>query len=348
MYIVKPIFIVFLSAVFFGCGSLPSFDEVLPDERTEYRRSRDLPPLEIPPDLTTTTSDAMAIPGEEESASLSEFQRQRAQASGATVMGKGEFEGEQWLALRGTPQTIWPDLTQFWNKEAFELDLADPELGVMETSWKVRDDSNGAIRERFRIFTELGEEGETMVFLSSEQQLVTDGQWFDTQPDINREKEIIRAINLHFYGAAPVTTAAAAPAATSSGAASVAAKAKAELLSVDNERSYIAIPNEYTKAWREMKTVLERAGIIVQSSSVEKGTYTILFFSQESEQEEGGFFSKLKFWGDDDEEGTSYQLSLTGVGDKTEVIVTNMDGDWESNPDSKVILDTVLRYYNQL
>ncbi len=304
-----------------------------------------MPPLEIPPDLTTTTTDTMAIPGEEESASLSEFQRQRARTTGATVMGKGEFEGEQWLALRGTPQSIWPGLTQFWNNEAFNLDLADPELGVMETAWKVRDDSNGAIRERFRIFTEAGDEGETMVFLSSEQQLVTEGQWFDTQPDVNREKEIIRAMNLHFYGAAPAT--AAAPSATGSASTSVAAKAKAELLSVDNERSYIAIPNEYTRAWRDMKTVLERAGIVVQSSDVQAGTYTILYFSQESEEEEGGFFSKLKFWGDD-EEGKSYQLSLTGVGDKTEVIVTNMDGDWETNPDSRIILDTVLRYYNQL
>ena len=56
-------FLVFLMAMLVGCDSMPSFDDVLPDERQEYRRSRDLPPLEVPPDLTNNTNDAMAIPG---------------------------------------------------------------------------------------------------------------------------------------------------------------------------------------------------------------------------------------------------------------------------------------------
>ncbi len=70
-----------------GCNSLPSLDDVLPDTKNEYRKSRDLPVLEVPPDLTNTTNEAMSIPGENEAITLNEYQRQRAQATGSTVAG---------------------------------------------------------------------------------------------------------------------------------------------------------------------------------------------------------------------------------------------------------------------
>jgi len=66
-------------------------------------------------------------------------------------------------------------------------------------------------------------------------------------------------------------------------------------------------------------------------------------------EEDEGLLSKLKFWGDDeDEEGTVYQLSLTGVGDKTEIIVMNEKGEWETGQDASVILNTLRNLYNQL
>ena len=261
-----------------GCDSLPSFDDVAPDTREEYRRSRDMPPLEVPPDLTNTTSDAMAIPGEEEAVTLSEFQRQRAQTVGATVLGKGEFAGEQWIALQASQESVWPELLKFWQQQAYALDLTDQDLGVMETAWKVREDSNGALRERFRIFIETGEEGETMVYLSSEQQLVTEGEWFDTQSDVNREKEIIRGLNLYFYGKAPEETPVAA--------SSSAKKERAQLMVVDSDRSYLALPAGFDAAFRDTQRVLERAGIPIQDKSEEKGIYNILYYAQQSEQKE--------------------------------------------------------------
>ncbi len=345
----KPAIIILLFFIYLGgCSKLPTLDEVLPDDRTTYRSSTDLPPLEVPPDLTNTTSDEMAIPGEEEAISLTEFQRQRAQASGAGVLGKGEFEGEQWIALRGSPRENWPSLTQFWVNKGFELDLEDAELGVMETGWRVREEKGGALREKFSLFTEIGEEGETMLFLSSSSQLVTDGQWFDTQPDTEREKEIIRELNLHFYGIDPATVGRSDSDAATAAASSRPGKPRTELVVVDSDRSYLAIPQEFTRAWRDTKIVLERAGIVIQSSDQEKGIYSVLYFKPAEEKEEEGLLSKLKFWGDDEDEGTSYNISLTGVGDKTEVIITNEDGDWETNADAKDLLDTLLRYYNRL
>ena len=328
-----------------GCESLPSLDDVLPDTQNEYRKSRDLPALEVPPDLTNTTNEAMAIPGEEEAVTLSEFQRQRAQATGSTVLGKGEFGGEQWIALRGTPESIWPELLRFWDEQGFTLDLEDGDLGVMETAWKVREENNGALRERFRIFAELNEEGETMLFLSSQQQLVTEGEWFDTQSDEVREKEIIRQINLYFYGTEPTQAVATTSAEKSS---SSKKRERAQLVVVDKNRSYLALPDDFETAWSNVNSALERAGVAIQGSNQESGIYNVLHFPVKVEQEEKGLLDKLKFWSDDEEEGIPFQLSLTGVGAKTELNINDVEGNWAESDEAKDLLDLLLKYYNQL
>lgn len=51
------------------------------DKRTEYLKSKALPELEVPPDLTShTIGDLMAVPGEEDPMTLSEFEQKRPNA----------------------------------------------------------------------------------------------------------------------------------------------------------------------------------------------------------------------------------------------------------------------------
>src|SRR3990172_7039649 len=68
--------VIILISILAGCSYIPKLDEVLPDKRTEYKKSESLPGLEVPPDLTTARGEgAMGIPGE---APLSEYKRQEA------------------------------------------------------------------------------------------------------------------------------------------------------------------------------------------------------------------------------------------------------------------------------
>ncbi|MBF8269511.1 MAG: hypothetical protein HW386_1220, partial [Gammaproteobacteria bacterium] len=61
----QKILLVFIFALLTAACSIPSLDNVLSDERTEYKKSEPLPPLELPPDLTKAEADeAMSIPGE--------------------------------------------------------------------------------------------------------------------------------------------------------------------------------------------------------------------------------------------------------------------------------------------
>ncbi|MCG8379516.1 MAG: outer membrane protein assembly factor BamC [Proteobacteria bacterium] len=331
-----------------ACSKIPKIDEVLPDKRTAYQKSKDLPALEVPPDLTVTEGEYRAtIPGEAESTTLSEFQRQRDQRErrGNVVLGSGEAEDERWLALKGSIQDIWPRLQEFWTSKGYKMDLDDAELGVMETGWKQGEIS----REKYRIFAEADEEGGTILFMSSERQELSEGTWLDASVDSKREKETLRELNLHFYGAVADSgfdTNTSAASSTASNTIS-APRLRAEIVDIGDGKSYLAIPQEFTRAWRETENVILRAGYTIESKDQERGTYNFLYFIPEGEKEEG-FLSKLKFWGDDEDEGIPYQLSLTGVGDKTEAIIMNSDGEWETDEQANNILGRFKDIYNQL
>ncbi len=341
----------FLSMI--GCSYLPGvkdLEKVLPDKRTAYQKSTSLPILEVPPDLTVTEGEYSAkIPGEE-STSLSEFERQRSENKRqGSVLGSGEQDGEQWLALKGSSSDIWPKLKEFWIKKEYVIDLDDTELGVLETDWKEENNS----RYRFKIFAEPNDSGGTLLFLSSEKQNLSEGEWLDVVIDAGIEKKIIRKINLHFYGTDiekprstsnnPKNSSSIALAATTS----KRVKPKAEIFDVGDGKSYLVIPQEFTRGWREARMIVERAKYVIEGSDQAKGVYDFRIFKSESEKEGKGFLSKLKFWGDDDD-GTPYQLSLTGVGDKTEIIVTNKDGNWETSEEAKTILEVLKDNYNKL
>ena len=341
-----------------GCDYMPSLDEVVPDRRNEYRKSEALPDLEVPPDLTTEAlNDPLAIPNEE-ATTLSEFQRRKgARQSGAGVAGAGvdPLAGEQWLTLQGTAAEIWPKLGEFWVTRGYTLDLNDAELGVMETGWlESVNQGISAFRDKFSIISESGGSGTTIIYISSQRQekLVSETEeteWVDIEKNPDFEKQAVSDLNLYFYGTnAPVGTSSltAAPATTPAVAAATAAvanKPKAEMLDLGEDKIYLSLPDEFTKAWTMAEAAILKAGLFIENNDRAKGLYYILYYEPKGEE---GMFSKLKFWGDDEPEGEEYQLSLTGVGDKTEMVVLNNKGDWVSKEEATKILTYIQVHYN--
>ena len=343
-----------------GCSVLPKLDDVLPDARTEYKKSENLPDLEIPPDLTSESiNESMAIPGEQDATTLSGFEQQRAMrdfSSSSTGVAPQDYPNEQWLAVQGTTTEIWSKLSSFWSVKGYSLDLDDAELGVLETNWLEHEEGGRIIRDKFKIFSEPGgEPGITVLFLSNEREEKTireDGsaEWLVENKSVELEKAMVGELNLHFYGKTLTTGTTASSSATTSSPASSRMKPprkRAEMLSAGEGKTYLAIPEEYTRAWRQTEKALQRTGILIEGSDQEKGLYYILYFEDEKSEEKKGMLSKLKFWGDKEPEGKEYHISLTGVGDKTELIVLNPEGDWESDETTDKILAMILNIYNQ-
>jgi len=338
-----------------GCGSLPSLDEVLPDNRTKYQKSRKLPDLEVPPDLTSEAlNDPLAIPDEEDANTLSEFQRRKAMREGGQLsdaeMALLDNADEKWLVVQGTTVEIWPKLREFWIAKGFDMDLDDAELGVLETQFKyISIDGVATHREKFKIFSEEGgTPGKLVLFLSSERQEKISGSddqvdWIGQESSDEHEKELMDELNLYFYGVS------ASPSVSSeSGTGSrKAPEIRAEILSAGEDKEYLAVPDEFSRAWRNIEDVISESGMFIENKNKEKGVYIVIYYGSTSEEEES-FLSKLKFWKRDKDDGKEFHISLTGVGDKTEVVVLDEKDDWLASEDAGRILSLLQSQYNRL
>ena len=326
-----------------GCGMFQKLG--LPDKRTAYQQSQDMAVLEVPPDLTLTRGEYQAlIPGEAESTTLSEFERQRDRRlkRGNKVLGSGEFEDEQWLALRGGVAEIWPGLREFWREQGYAADLDDVELGVLETAWK----EEGFARNRFRVFAEPDKDG-VILFLSGEREERAEGVWFPVARDPALEKRALREISRHFYG--EVETVPSSLAATGARPAAPAS-ARAVIEGLGEGRSYLVLPREFSLAWRDTEALLRNAGYDIERSDPATGVYYFVYFRPAGQAPKKGVLARLKFWGDDEateDVGIPYQLSLTGVGDKTELIVMDGAGEWLASAEAGAILETLKDGYNR-
>lgn len=339
-----------------ACDYLPKLDEVIPDRRTEYKKSETLPDLEVPPDLTVAAdTDPLAIP-KEESTTLSEFERQKNRRQGG-VPTAGALSGDQWLSVQGGTAEIWPELKEFWTAKGYMLDLDDPELGVLETDW-LESGQDGITRSRtkFRIFAEAGSAaGSTVLFVSSQRQekLAAENEksdWVDMASNGEFEKQIIGELNLHFYGSKPpagTSSLAAVPDSAASGARSTATaaakKSRAEMLSLDENKVYLSLSEDFGRAWSLTENAILDAGLFIENKDREKGLYYVLYTS-ESREKKKGLLSRLKFWGGEEEK--AYQISLTGVGDKTELVVLNEKGEWAEQEEASIILSLLREQYN--
>jgi len=336
-----------------GCSILPDIDDVLPDKRVEYKKSESMPDLEVPPDLTAgAINDSMAIPNEDQQASLSEYRRGQQAAPAAVAPSQSPAPtGQQWVAVRASRFDIWPKLRTYFEAKGFQLELDDAELGVLETSWSAPMDLGGLHRYKFKVFSEPGAEQDvTVLFVSAltqQQQAGGEGEasWLDKDPDEALGKQIAGELNLQLNGPGGVVAQAPAAGGTAEAGSN---RPRAEMMNDEEGRVYLSIPEEFTGAWRHTETALQQGGFIIDEQDSAKGFYKITYFDPAAAPAEKGWLSKLAFWKDDEAaaKGTTYGVSLTGMGEKTELIVLNDKGDWESNQDAGRILSIIQNQYN--
>lgn len=327
-----------------SCSYIPKLDKVLPDKRNDYKKSQSLPDLEIPPDLTgDSINDSMAIPNER-AATLSGYQRNRTEEKPVSPVVSAN--GEQWLAVKGTNEQVWPKLRQYFSENGYSVELDDVDLGVMETGWSESVTESGFVyRDKFKVFSEPGgETGNIVLYLSgNRQEQITsadgDSEWIDQGKSVEKEKQLAGALNLLLNAG----SALAATSSTSQSAGSVRPKAK--VVSTDDGKLFLTIPEEFTRAWHRTEESLHRAGFTIDNKDLSKGIFFITYY--DAVKEKKGWLSKMAFWRGDDTKGIPYRISLTGVGEKTEIIVLNEDGEWESDANSDGILSIIQEQYNR-
>jgi len=145
----KLLLLTLLLTLLAACNTLPNVEEMLPDRKVEYKKSKQAEAnLEVPPDLTTNSiSDSLVIPGAmgSGSASFSDFANRETPVAGVSNQGsvipqlqdiRVQRDGDQrWLVIKGSPDNVWSRVVDFWQENGILMVEQDPSVGVMVTDW---------------------------------------------------------------------------------------------------------------------------------------------------------------------------------------------------------------------
>ena len=342
--------------------------------KVDYKSEKKLPPLDIPPDLTTPPrDDRYQIPDGNKapgSATLSTYdaERKAAPKPGTTAVlpdfDKIKIErtaSERWLVVPEPPEKVWPVVKSFWQDQGFLIKMENPETGVMETDWaenraKIKEDAiRNAItgflsggnstgeRDKFRTRLERGAlPNTTEIYISHRgvtevyvNQYRDSTVWQARPADPGLEAEFLRLLMARFG----VDEARAK--------AILATKpddSRAKLVAGDNGAGgSIELAEPFDRAWRRVGLVLDRAGFTVEDRDRSKGFYFVRYVDPEDDavgKANTSFISKLMFWRDPPDPKTGqYRVFVKDRNaDSSAVQVLDKDGAADNSDTARRIL----------
>jgi len=137
-----------------------AIDSVVPKREAQYKSSRSLPPLEVPPDLSSATlNDSFVVPpggtgGETFSDYSNAGQVVAVQGSGGVLPNPDNVRVERagdkrWLVIASSPAQVWPQVRDFWLAQGFLIQIEDPSIGIMDGLGGATLRDQGRLHSRF-------------------------------------------------------------------------------------------------------------------------------------------------------------------------------------------------------
>jgi uncharacterized lipoprotein len=129
------------------------------------------------------------------------------------------------------------------------------------------------------------------------------------------------------------------------GVGQTGAGGRADLVSAGEGKKYLRVTEDFSEAWHLTGRALATAGFTVADEDRDRGVYFVdVTGAPGAPPKQAGFLSSLAFWRSDK---TEHKVQLTGIGEKTEVVVLDDDGNWEGGPVADEILTRLETALNQ-
>jgi outer membrane protein assembly factor BamC len=352
-------------------GGCSTAQEALSGKKVDYKSAGSLPPLEIPPDLTSPARDNRYVVPEtgRSSATLSGYQADREQARGqntsvlpAIEQMRIERSGSQrWLVVQMPPEKLWPLVKDFWQENGFLIRLEIPEAGVMETDWAenraripqdfIRETLGKLIdqvystaeRDKFRTRMERNADGtQTEIYISHRGMLevYTTQQedrtvWQPRPSDPELEAEFLRRLM--------VRLGAQEEKAKQLVASGRSLELRAEIRKGVDGTEALRVFEPFDRAWRRVGLALDRVGFTVEDRDRQKGLYFVRYADPEAEMDarnrEKGILSRLAFWRSDPKvKAEQYRVVVSREEGGSRVQILNKDGAAEQSQTTRRIL----------
>lgn len=345
-----------VAAVALTLAACATRDIVIQDKKIEYQQAYEVPQLEIPPDLSSSSiDDRMVVPdiNPRASATYSAYAGERRPASTQAV-GSGTLPDvagvraerlgdKRWLVVRSEPTEVYEATRQFFLQLGFLLTRDDPLLGILETEWAenraaipgsalrnvltnipfVENLYSSSTLDRYRVRLEKGAEpGTTEVYLTHRglEQVAKGPEfvWQARPSDPELEAEMLVRLTM-FWGAEEAR-------ARQQLAAPEPRPDRARLLTSGATATGLVVLEDFSRAWRRTGVALDRIGFAVEDQSRDEGLYRVRY-QQLKPKEKKGFFSKLAFWNSDDASDVrNYGIRLRADGAETRVDILDDQG----------------------
>ncbi len=333
-----------------GCSSGAKFTRKGPD----YKQATTLPPLEVPPDLTSPVErGTTALP---EIASTRSGSNAEAAGGGSRVLSEKsnvEVKGDgdqRWLLVDAAPEDVWNQVRDFWLKNGLELKIDEPSVGIMETQWaenradvpegfirkwlgKVLDRAYSApTRDKFRVRLKRTDNDKTELYLThyGVEQVVIEQQVGGNDEAIWKRRPTDSELTQEMLNRVMVYLGIDAVEAENMLANAEQEQARAELVSTESEPQ-VLVHERFARAWRRTGIALDRIGFVVEDRDRSRGIYFVRYVDQladAGEKAEKGWFSGL-FSDEDDQsslDGEKGRIVVRGDDRETRIVLRSTEG----------------------
>ncbi|HEX2200123.1 MAG TPA: outer membrane protein assembly factor BamC [Burkholderiales bacterium] len=360
--------VVVLALLASGCSTISDMF----DSKVDYKASGQLPPLEVPPDLTAPARDNRYVLPESRTATLSNYQQERKEqgraAAGAVLPQIEHMRIERagdarWLVVQEPPEKVWPLVRQFWLERGFLIRHEVPEAGVLETDWAEnranlpQDFIRGLLgrfaehvystpeRDKFRTRLERTADGKaTEIYISHRgmQEVYTGGAergnegqtiWQARAPDPGLEAEFLRLMMVRL-GADEERAKLAAVADPQPD--------RAQIVKRSDGSEALQVNEPFDRAWRRVGLALDRVGFTVEDRDRQNGLYFVRYADPESEMAmkdaQRGFLARLFSSADPKVKAEQYRVQVRQDDERSQVNVLNKEGGAETSRTAQRIL----------
>ncbi len=359
-----------------ACFAVAACETINEKRKVDYKNTRTLPPLEVPPDLPSIPETGLPSGTPASKATYSEFVTDKKatplpgtqptpilpQASDIRMERDGQA---RWLVVQASPESLFPRVREFVSSVGLIVDRENPVAGVIETDWtenRAKVGTGGQMllakwlgtfyatgtRDKYRIRLERGAQpGTTEVYLAHRgmEEVVsrTDSggeseatRWQPRASDPDSEAEMLRLLIVYLG-----KTEDQAKTLVAQGATPPAERAR---LTRRGDDSLLSLDDSLDRAWRRVGLSLDRAGFTVEDRDRSKGIYYVRYIDPDKDSGRPGFFARL-FGAEDKKSDERYQIHLQSAGAGSSVAVKGKDGAPETGKTGERILGLL---YEQL
>jgi len=366
--LIRKLLLTATAAVLSACAS---------DTGIDYKKAGTLPPLEVPPDLTSPARDnRYAVPDNaRSSATLSGYQAERRDqparpAGTATVLPEVErmrierAGTQRWLVVQEPPEKLWPVVKDFWQESGFLIKMENAEAGVMETDWaesraQVPDGTvrnllgrvfdqlrSTSERDKYRTRLDRAPDGQgTEIYISHRgmEELYTTREPTGDTPGQTawQPRAPDPELEAEFLRRLMVRLGAKEERAKQL-IASATPQQRADIVKSNDGTERLQVHEPFDRAWRRVGLALDRVGFTVEDRDRQKGLYFVRYADPEAEmgEKEKGLFGRISDWFSNDSKvkAAQYRVQVTSETNSSQVYVLNKDGTAERSKTAQRIL----------